>query len=70
MQFFFCTDRYSWEWSQDVQQLPTQASDSLCLAMDSNAVDGLEQSECDVAFHCFSSLTAYGKLQLSYVTVT
>ncbi|CAM9256994.1 unnamed protein product, partial [Ascophyllum nodosum] len=55
-EFFFCTDRYSWEWSQDVQQLPTQASDSLCLAMDSNAVDGLEQTEllviggCDAEF--------------------
>lgn len=44
-QFFFCTDRYSWEWSEDAQQLPTQASDSLCLTMDSTVIPGLEESK-------------------------
>lgn len=47
VQFFFCTDRYSWEWSEDAQQLPTQASDSLCLTMDSNVIPGLAESEYD-----------------------
>lgn len=45
-QYFYCTDRYSWEWSQDVSQLPDQASDSLCITMDSDVVDGLDNSEC------------------------
>lgn len=44
-QFFFCTDRYRWEWSQDVSQLPNQASDSLCITFDSDIVDGLNNSE-------------------------
>lgn len=44
-QFFFCTDRYSWEWSEDAVQLPRQASDSLCLTMDSSVISGLEESE-------------------------
>lgn len=47
-QFFFCTDRYSWEWSQDVSQLPNQASDSLCITIDSDIVDGLNTSESQV----------------------
>ncbi|CAB1108658.1 unnamed protein product [Ectocarpus sp. CCAP 1310/34] len=55
-EFFFCTDRYSWEWSQDAEQLPVQASDSLCLTLDSSVVDGLDQTEllvlggCDAEF--------------------
>ncbi|CBJ27796.1 conserved unknown protein [Ectocarpus siliculosus] len=46
----------SWEWSQDAEQLPVQASDSLCLTMDSSVVDGLDQTEllvlggCDAEF--------------------
>ncbi|CAM9671181.1 unnamed protein product [Pylaiella littoralis] len=55
-EFFFCTDRYSWEWSEDAVQLPRQASDSLCLTMDSSVISGLEETEllvlggCDAEF--------------------
>ena len=56
-QFFFCTDRYSWEWSEDAQQLPTQASDSLCLTMDSNVIGGLPESEDMAAAIFFSFLS-------------
>eukprot|EP00904_Undaria_pinnatifida_P009997 jgi/Undpi1/6127/HiC_scaffold_20.g08612.m1 len=50
--FFFCTDRYSWEWFEDVQQLPKQASDSLCLTMDSSIIPDLEQTEVLVLGGC------------------
>ncbi|CAN0074585.1 unnamed protein product, partial [Sphacelaria rigidula] len=51
-EFFFCTDRYRWEWSQDVSQLPNQASDSLCITFDSDIVDGLNNTEMLVLGGC------------------
>eukprot|EP00903_Cladosiphon_okamuranus_P009594 g9133.t1 len=51
-EFFFCTDRYSWEWSEDAQQLPTQASDSLCLTMDSTVIGDLPETELLVVGGC------------------
>ncbi|CAN0121878.1 unnamed protein product [Scytosiphon promiscuus] len=51
-EFFFCTDRYSWEWSQDAEQLPVQASDSLCLTMDSSVITDLDETELLVLGGC------------------